>query len=56
MRAGEGIFSGRGDNVWEGPEHGDHITYVGSWRWFRLVGLWSLGEVNEGQMTKGLMS
>lgn len=49
------VFSGKGDNLREGPEPGDDIAYVGSCQQFSSVGVWPLVDVS-GQMTKCLRS
>lgn len=49
------IFSGKGDKLWERPEPGDNIAYMGSCQQLSLVGVWPLGGVSS-QMTKGLSS
>lgn len=56
MRVKEMIFSDKEVNLWEGPEPGDNIAYMGSCQQFGLIGAWLLGEVNGGQVTKGLRS
>lgn len=56
MRVKEMIFSGKEDNLWEGPEPGDNIAYMGSCQQFGSIGAWLWGEVNGGQVTKGLRS
>lgn len=38
------MFSGKRDDVAEGPEPRDYTVYRGNWQQFSLVGVWPLGE------------